>query len=108
VLTHDVSYTTTGTKPSVDFDPAIAPFNVSVQCTLSNTGTYKLQYTLDSFENPLMADADANWIDSTDIPNGTATSAGSSLSFPVSRVRVIIAAISGTLRLQTQQGMSIN
>lgn len=110
LLYHDVTYTTTGTKASVDLDPAIAPFNVSIAVTLTTgPASYKLQYTLDDFSDPLKTDATASWFDSTDIPGGTAASAVASLPFPVSRVRLVIATLTaGSLRLQTQQGMSIN
>lgn len=101
------SYTTTGTKGSINLDPAIAPFSVNVVCTLvgAATGTYSLQYSLDPMT---VADADALWLTSGDIPIGTATSAGSFLMSPVSRIRPVIAAISGTLTIQTLQGLSTN
>jgi hypothetical protein len=109
-LSHDVTYTTTGTKPSVDLDPAIAPFSATVAVTLTTgPASYKLQYTIDDFSDPLKTDATASWFDSVDIPAGTAASAVSALSSPVTRVRLVIATLTaGSLRLQTQQGMSIN
>lgn len=108
LLNHDITYSTTGNMPSVNFDPAIVPFNANLYCTLSNTGTYKLQYTLDTYDDPLMTDASANWIDSNDIPAGTTVSSGAAMPFPVTRARIVIAALSGTLRFQSQQGMSTN
>lgn len=110
LLSHDVTYTTTGTKPSVDLDPSIAPFNASIACSVvTGPASYKLQYTLDDFSSPTKTDADAVWFDSVDIPAGTATSAVASLAFPVSRIRLVIATLTaGSIRLQTQQGMSTN
>lgn len=110
MLTHDVIYTTIGTKPSLDLDPTIAPFNASVACTVTTgPASYKLQYTLTDFSSPTMTDAAAVWFDSTDIPAGTVASAVASLPFPVSRIRMVIATLTaGSIELQTQQGMSIN
>lgn len=110
LLSHDVTYTTTGTKNSLDLDPAIAPFNVSVAVTLTTGPTsYKLQYTLDDFSSPLMTDAAASWFDSTEIPAATAASIFANLTKPVTRIRLVIATLTaGSLRLQTQQGMSID
>jgi len=110
VLTHDVTYTTTGTKPSVDLDPSLAPFNATVAVTLTTgPASFKLQYTIDDFSDPLKTDATAAWFDSVDIPAGTAASIVASLPFPVSRIRLVIATLTaGSLRLQTQQGLSIN
>lgn len=103
---HDVTYTTIGTKPSVDFDPKMAPFEASV-AVIMTTGpvSYGMQYTLDDFTDPLKTDANAVWIDSTGIPLATVGSAQASLNFPVSRIRLVIATLTaGNLRLQTQQG----
>lgn len=106
----EVSYTTTGTKDSLNLDPAIAPFNASVNVTLAaGTVSYKLQYTLDDFQSPTMVDSDATWVDSVDIPAGTTGNAVASLPFPVSRIRLVIAAIvTGPLKLQVRQGLSTN
>lgn len=110
LLNHDVTYTTTGTKPSLDLDPSIAPFNASVACNVvTGPASYKLQFTLSDFSAPLMTDAAAVWFDSTDIPAGTTTSAVAALPFPVTRVRLVIATLTaGSIQFQTQQGMSIN
>lgn len=99
------SYTTTGTKASLNLDPSIASFHGSVGCTLSNSATYKLQYSFDPFD---VADADASWFDSNGIPSGTTASAVTTFIGPVSRVRVVIASLSGTLKLQVSQGISSN
>jgi len=96
---------TTGTKASLFLDPSIAPFQAAVACTLSNTATYKLQYSLDP---QTVDDATALWFDSTGIPASSSASATTTFIGPVSRVRVVIAALSGTLTLQTSQGFSTN
>ena len=109
-LAHDVTYTTTGNMPSVDFDPTIAPFNVSVGVTLTTgPASYKLQYTLDDFSDPLKTDASAVWFDSTEIPAATAATIFAGLTRPVTRARLVIATLTaGSLRMQTLQSFSKN
>lgn len=96
------SYATTGVKASLALDTTVAPLDVTVAATLiAGSVSYKLQYSLDPSS---VADADAIWIDSPDIPAGTDASAVASFSFPVNRVRVDIAAIAtGPLVLQVLQ-----
>jgi hypothetical protein len=102
------TYTSIGTKPSWNCDPSIAPFALSVFCTLSNTGTYKLQYSYDTLDSPTATDADATWIDSDGIPAGTTTDAEESLAMPITRVRLVIAALNGSLKMTMLQGFSSN
>lgn len=106
-LTRSISYTTTGTKDSLNMDPSIVPFNCSVACTLvAGTVSYKMQYSLSDMS---ISDANALWFDSIDIPAGTAGSAVSQLASPVERIRFIIASIAtGPLTVQTCQGVSTN
>jgi len=106
-LYQTITYTTTGTKQSLNLDPSIVPFNATVAVTLTaGTTSYKMQYSVTPFDT---ADASSNWFDSTDIPAATTSSAVSSLPFPVSRVRLIIAALSGgNLVLEVNQGISTN
>lgn len=99
------AYTTTGTKDSLNLDPSIAPFNASVAVTVGTTGTFGLQYSLDPMT---VADADALWIDSVNIPAGTTATTVTNFMFPVSRIRLDIAAISGTITLQALQGFTNN
>jgi hypothetical protein len=110
MLNHDVLYTTIGTKPSVDFDPSIAPFNMTVACTVTTgPAAYSMQFTIDDFSDPLKTDATAAWFDSVDIPVGTATSMISIVTTPITRARLVIATLTaGSIRFQTQQGMSTN
>jgi hypothetical protein len=103
------TYTTTGTKGSWNCDPSIAPFQVNIACVLlSGTVDYKLQYSYDTLDSPTATDTDATWIDSNDIPASTAATAEANFSTPIARVRIIIAAISGSLKMSMLQGMSIN
>ena len=104
-LSHSVTYTDTGTKASVNMDPSISPFNATVAVTLGSTGTYKLQYSL---SDPDTADSSALWFDSVNIPSGSTASLVTNLMFPVSRIRLIIAANGGTITLQSLQGYTTN
>jgi len=105
------TYTTTGTKASLDLDPSIAPFNASVSVALNGAAvaSYSLQYTFDDFSSPTMTDAAATWFTSSDIPLATAASANAAFITPVTRVRLVIASLSGgSMTMRTVQGMSTN
>lgn len=104
-LYQTITYTTTGTKQSLNVDPSIVPFNAAITVLLTGTASYKLQYSLTPFT---IADASANWFDSGDIPAATITSAVTGFLTPVSRVRLVIASISGSLVMEINQGMSTN
>jgi hypothetical protein len=59
-------------------------------------------------DDPDIADTAALWFDSVNIPAGSTASLVTNMMFPVSRVRLIISAISGTITLQTLQGYTTN
>ena len=103
-------YTTTGTKQSWNCDPSISPFNLSVALTLMGaaTGTFGLQYSYDTLDGPTLTDSDAEWFDSTVIPAGTTADAQQAFNAPIARVRVVIAALSGSLKMTMLQGFSKN
>lgn len=98
----------TGNTVSWNCDPSIVPFNLNVNCALLGTATYKLQYTYDSFDDALATDAGATWYDSVEIPAGTTVSAAQQFTAPVSRLRLVIAANSGGIKMTMRQGMSTN
>lgn len=104
------TYSTTGTKGSWNCDPSIAPFSVNIACVLSaGTVDYKLQYSYDTLDDPVLTDSNATWIDSDDIPAVTTATAEANFSTPIARVRLIITALSGgTLKMTMLQGFSIN
>lgn len=106
-LFRTITYTDTGTKDSFNLDPSIASFKVCVAFTLSaGTVDYKMQYSLSPMD---VADADALWFDSTEVPASTTASIVAALATPYSRIRAVIAAISGgTLTMQVRQGISVN
>lgn len=109
-LQRSETYTTTGTKGSWNCDPSIAAFSLNIVCILSaGTVDYKLQYSYDTLDNPVLTDSDATWIDSDDIPASTAGTAEANFNTPIARIRVVIAALSGgTLTMKMLQGMSVN
>jgi hypothetical protein len=105
-----ITYASAATETSIGLDPSIAPFNATVVCTLLGgaTASYKLQFTLKEY-GALDTDSSANWIDSQDIPSGTTTNAYASFLTPVSRVRLVIASLSGgALQIEVRQGLSTN
>jgi hypothetical protein len=106
-LYHSISYTDSGTQESINLDPSVVPFNACVGCTLvAGSASYKLQYSLSPMT---VADADALWFDSGDIPAATITSAATGFPYPVQRVRLVIASlVTGPLVLQVLQGFSTN
>lgn len=101
-----IAYTDTGTKASINMDPSIAPFNASLAVTLSSTGTYSIQYSLDDYAT--VTDANALWFTDANLGSGTAASGVTNYMFPVSRIRIVIAANGGTITLQTLQGFTQN
>ena len=102
------TYTTTGTKGSWNTDPSIVPFNCSVNCTVTGSATYSLQYSFDPLSSPTAVDSDAVWITSVDIPVGTVVSQQTAFVVPVARIRVVIAAVSGSVKVEMAQGLSTN
>jgi hypothetical protein len=102
------TYTTTGTKGSWNCDPSITPFNMNLICVVSDACNYKLQYSYDTLDSPTATDSDATWIDSNDIPAGTTTTAEANFATPIARVRVVIASLTGNLKVTMLQGMSVN
>lgn len=103
-----INITTAGasTTASINLDPSIADFKVRVYCNVSAGATvsYKLQYSLDPMT---VLDADALWIDSTTIPAATATSKEENFTSPISRIRIVVGANDGTIKVQVLQGFMV-
>lgn len=105
-LYQTVTYTAPATAASLNLDPSIVPMNAIVAVTISGTVSYKLQYSVTPFT---VTDANANWFDSTDIPAGTSTSKVSNITSPISRIRLVIATLTGgSIILEVGQGISTN
>jgi hypothetical protein len=104
-LSHYVSYTTTGTKASVNMDPSIAPFSATIGVGVGGGATYNVQYSLDPVETP---DASSVWFNDPIMPSGTTTSLTSPYTFPVTKVRIVIVLITDTVQFKTLQGFTTN
>jgi hypothetical protein len=104
-LSHYVSYTTTGTKPSLNMDPSIAPFSGVVGVGIGGGATYGVQYSLDPVET---ADANSVWYDDANMPAGTTTSKTTPYASPVAKVRIVIVAVTDTIQFKTLQGFTTN
>lgn len=106
-LSHYVTYPsgTTGAQTSINMDPSIAPFNASVAVWLVSTGTYAIQYSLDNYD---VSDANSRWFDDANLPTGTAASGVTNYMFPVTKIRINIAASGGNIELKVLQGYTIN
>jgi hypothetical protein len=98
----------TGNTVSWNCDPSIVPFNLNVACAVLGTATYKLQYSYDSLDAPTATDASATWYDSVEIPAGTIVSAAQQFTAPIYRIRLVIAANAGGIKMTMLQGMSTN
>lgn len=95
------TYATTGTKGSWNVELTNAQLSIAV--TVTGTATYGIQYTLDPLDSPTATDADATWFDSNDIPAGTSGDSVASFTTPAARIRIVIAALSGSLKLEMLQ-----
>lgn len=95
------TYTTPGTKGSWNLELTNAQISIAV--TLTGTASYKLQYTMDPLDSPTALDSDASWFDSNEIPAGTTTSGLVSFTTPAARIRMVIAALSGSLKVEMLQ-----
>jgi hypothetical protein len=100
-----LNYTGTGTMSSIGLDPSIVPFNANVGVVLSNTATYKLQYSLDPLTT---SDSASNWYDAATLGPGTTSSGTLSFSTPISKIRPIISAVNGTVSVAVLQGFTTN
>ncbi len=96
---------TTGAQPSVAMDPSISPFNASVAVYLVSTGSYAIQYSLDALD---VSDANSRWFDDANLPTGTVASGVTNYMFPVTKIRINIAANGTGIELKTLQGFTSN
>lgn len=99
------TYTTAVAQPGFNLDPMAEPFGATITVILlgAATATYGIQYALD---DPFtVSDNNANWLFSTQLPSGQTASAGMTFYGPVSRVRINIAAITGSVLMQVAQGV---
>lgn len=100
-----LSYTGTGTMSSIGLDASIVPFNATVGVALSNSATYKLQYSLDPLTT---ADSSSNWYDAGTLGPGTTSSGTISFTAPITKIRPVISAVNGTVSVAVLQGFTTN
>ena|ERR1700748_454353 len=105
------TYNTTGTMQSWNLDHAIVPMNTAVRVTVNaSTASYGLQYNLAPL-GPTDPDSTGNWIADPNIPaSTTALAASTTFATPVARIRLVIAALTGTatVTMEALQSMSTN
>ena len=98
---------TTGEQPSINLDPSINPFSVTVAvAVVSGSASFGLEWSFDDFGS--VSDASAVWFTDKLIPVGTTANIYENYSTPATRVRINIASNSGGLQLKVLQGYTIN
>lgn len=108
-LSHYQTYAAgvTGTQPSLNLDPSIAPFTVTVAVAILNSGTGSFGLQI-SFDDQTVADASATWYADTAIPTGTVANKFAGYTIPMTRIRLVIVTNSAGLQLTTLQPFTIN
>ena len=97
---------TTGEQPSVNLDPSINPFSVTVAVwVVGGSASFGLEWSFDDFAT--VTDANARWFTDKLIPTGTTASTYENYNTPATRVRLNIASNSGGLELKVLQGFTI-
>lgn len=76
-----------GDDVAIPLDQYLTPFNVTIQCVISGSPTYTVQYTLDDVFSPTFDPATANWFDLAGI-TGAVANAVDSLISPVMGIRL--------------------
>ena len=106
-LSHYVSYaaSATGVQPSINLDPSISPFTATVVVFLLSTGTFTLQYSVDPID---VSDANSRWFNDALLAPGSTASGTASYAFPITKVRLSIAANGSGIELKTLQGYTTN
>lgn len=89
-------------SPAIPMDYRAQVFNVGVECIVSATATYNVQYTLDD----IYGTGTINWFNAvTTIPasgtvlTGASTSQMASITVPCSAIRLNVTASTGTVTL---------
>lgn len=98
---------TTGEQPSVNLDPSINPFSVTVAVhVVSGSASFGLEWSFDDYAT--VSDTNAVWFTDKMIPVGSTTDIYENYNTPATRVRINIASNSGGLQLKVLQGYTIN
>lgn len=96
--------TGTGATSPVPLDTYISPFSVGLSVVVASTGTYTVQFTTDDVYAKNYNPAIGTWFNSTDttVVNAT-TSARSNITFPITAVRLSVAANGSTIAFNVIQ-----
>ena len=96
-----LTVTATGATAAIPLNTQVTPFNATVAITLvgASTGTFTVQHTVDDIFD---ASVTPVWLDHSDIASDTANVAGN-YAFPVTAVRLSVAALSGSLKFTVIQ-----
>jgi hypothetical protein len=98
---------TTGEQPSVNLDPSINPFLVTVAVwVVGGSASFGLEWSFDDFAT--VSDSNARWFADKFIPVGSTASTFVGYTTPATRVRLNIASNSGGIEFKILQGLSIN
>lgn len=98
---------TTGTQPSLNVDPSIAPYAVTVAVfVVSGSASFKLQWSFDDYAT--VTDANARWFDDPQIPAGTTASIYENYAFLATRLRIVIVTNTGGIELKVIQAYTKN
>ena len=90
-----VSKTGTGSSPAIITDTYISPFNVGFGVVVSGDPTYTVQHT---FDDPFVATGIVTWFSHPTIAAQTTNQDGN-YAFPVSAVKLLVTAGTGTATL---------
>ncbi len=84
-----ITQTGVGDSVPVPLDLYLTPFNVTIQCVISGTPTYTVQYTNDDVYAVGYDPSTGNWFDLAGIDDAT-TDAVDSLISPVTAIRLSV------------------
>jgi hypothetical protein len=98
---------TTGEQPSVNLDPSITPFSVTVAVhVVGGSASFGLEWSFDDFAT--VTDANAVWFTDKLIPTGTTADTYENYNTPATRMRINIATNTGGIQLKVLQGYCTN
>lgn len=92
------SVTGTGVSAPIALDHYISPFNVGFGAVVSATATFNVQHTFDDVFSPTYVPASGTWFNHPNFTSANATGDGN-YAFPVTAVRLNVAANTGTVSL---------
>lgn len=83
-------------------DNYISPFNVTISAIVNGAATFTVQYTLDDVQASGYSPATGNWFNHPDV-TGATTSLTANIAFPVTAVRLLVTAGTGTVNMTVIQ-----